>query len=418
MNTSIAERSSDLDRHARTTARNGDPGTPPVTPPADDPVSAAPVASRLRRNLLIAALPLALALVGTWFWATGGRYVGTEDAYVQQDRVSIVSQLSGQIATVGVAENDVVSAGQTLFTIDDSHYRAALESARAKLESARLDVRKLKAAYAGAVSDAATARDSLAFARTQDERQQSLRTSGVISQSSADDSALALQQARGAVAAADTRVLAAEAALAGRPDIAVDEHPAVLEALADVHAAELDLEHTIVEAPEAGIASQTERLQVGQYVTPTTPVLSVVQTGDSWIEANYKETELTHMRVGQPVTVVLDTYPDRTFAGEIASIGAGTGSEFALLPAQNATGNWVKVVQRVPVRIRIGASDAAMPLRAGMSASVEVDTGHARGLPGFLGGEARAEPPAVTPLPAQARVMNDGTPARASTSAR
>ncbi|MFO1050566.1 MAG: HlyD family secretion protein, partial [Geminicoccaceae bacterium] len=241
------------------------------------------------------------------------------------------------------------------------------------------------------------ARDALATAETQDERQRSLLKTGVVSQSAADDSALKLQQARGAVASADSGVVSARAALAGNPDIPTDQHPDVLEALAALHAAELDLSHTVVTAPGDGVVSQTGRLQPGQYATPATAVLSLVATGDTWIEANFKETDLQHMRVGQPVSLTLDAYPGQPLKGAVASIGAGTGSEFALLPAQNASGNWVKVVQRVPVRIRLESDQALPPLRTGMSSAVSVDTGHSRGLPrpiaaafGLEGGTAAA----------------------------
>ncbi|HMQ93321.1 MAG TPA: HlyD family secretion protein [Amaricoccus sp.] len=355
--------------------------TDPAAPTA--PATPRPPARR-RRRLLIAALPLALALGGGYAWVTGGRYVETEDAYVQQDRVSVMPQVSGQIAEVNVAENQRVKAGATLFTIDDASYRNAVEQAQARLASARLDVERLKAAYDEAVAEADTARDSFETARTQDDRQQKLLGSGVVSQSAADDSALKLQIARGAVTKAESALVSARASLAGDPAITTDRHPDVLEALAALHAAELDLARTRVVAPDDGIVSQTDRLQRGQYVTPAVPVLSLVAAGDSWIEANYKETELTHMHPGQRAEVTVDTYADEPLTGEIASIGAGTGSEFALLPPQNATGNWVKVVQRVPVRIGIDAGQDLPTLRAGMSARVSVDTGHARGLPGFV----------------------------------
>jgi membrane fusion protein, multidrug efflux system len=351
---------------------------------------AAPRRSRLRRNLLIASLPLALALAGGYLWVTGGRFVATEDAYVQQDRISVVPQVSGQIASVAVGENDRVTAGQTLFTIDDEAYGAAVEQDRAKLESARLEVEKLKAAYAQAESEAGTARDALATAQTRDDRQRALLKSGVTSQAAADDTALALQQARGALAQAESRVLSARAALAGDPGIATDRHPEVLQALAALHTAELDLAHTVVTAPRDGVVSQTDRLQQGQYVTPATAVMSLVETGTSWVEANYKETELTHMLAGQPVEITIDTWPDHVLRGELGSIGAGTGSEFALLPAQNASGNWVKVVQRVPVRVTLADGQDLPPLRAGMSATVEVDTGHVRGLPKVVSGTLAA----------------------------
>ncbi len=353
---------------------------------APEPVAEAPKAApekprRNRRMALIVALPLALALGGGYMWVTGGRYIATEDAYVKQDRVAVMPQVSGQIASVMVGENDTVQAGQTLFTIDDSVYRNVVEEDQAKLESARLEVDKLKAAYAEAQSEAKTARDALATAQTQDDRQRSLLKTGVVSQAVADESTLKLQQAKGALAQAESQVLSAKAALAGNPDIPTDQHPEVLQALATLHGAELDLAHTTITAPTAGVVSQTDRLQEGQYVTPAVAVLSLVATDSTWIEANYKETDLTHMHQGQPVEVTLDTYPDHVLKAEVGSIGAGTGSEFALLPAQNASGNWVKVVQRVPLRIRLEDGQDLPPLRAGMSASVTVDTGHARGLP-------------------------------------
>ncbi|ORE98067.1 HlyD family secretion protein [Aurantimonas sp. 22II-16-19i] len=360
---------------------------------ADKPASgdaakpAAPQPSARRhplRKLLIVSVPLLLAVAGGYYWVTGGRYVETDDAYVHQDRVTVMPQVSGQIAAVDVAENQAVGAGQVLFTIDDSSYRAAVEQANANLESARLTVEKLKAAYQQAVVDARTTGDSVATARATFERQQALVKHGVASQSTFDDARLALQKAEGDQASAQQAVLSAKAALAGNPDIATDDHPTVMQALAALHSAQLDLDHTVIRASEPGVASQTTRLQVGQYVTPSTSVMAIVEAGDSWVDANYKETDLTHMRPGQPVTVSFDAYPDVSLDGVVGSIGAGTGSEFALLPAQNATGNWVKVVQRVPVRIHIDEKADVPPLRAGMSADVTVDTGRVRGFPDVL----------------------------------
>ncbi len=383
-------------------------GTPvdtrPEAPPSPAKTPARP-RRRVFRKLAIVALPLALAAGGGYAWVTGGRYVGTEDAYVQQDRVTVMPQVSGQIASVAVSENEHVDAGQTLFTIDPAVYRNAVEAAQARLASARLDVDRLKAAYTQAVSAAETAREALTTAKSQNERQQALLGRGVVAQAAADQATLALQQARGAVSQAESQVVAAKAALAGNPDLPVDDHPEVLQALASLHAAQLDLEHTTVSAPTAGIVSQTDRLQPGQYVTPATAVVAIVDADDSWVEANYKETDLTHMAVGQPATVELDAYPDAKLVGKVASIGAGTGSEFALLPAQNATGNWVKVVQRVPVRIRLADGQTLPPLRAGMSTAVSVDTGQTRGLPDFvtegLAAIGVAQPAAAaTPAPA------------------
>ena len=363
---------------------------PAIAAPAEAARVEAPVASKPKkqrrplRKLLIVALPLLLVAAGSYYWVTGGRYINTEDAYVQQDRVTVMPQVSGQIAMVNVAENQKVRAGDVLFTIDDAVYRNAIEQNQANLEAARLDVAKLKASYQQAVSQAQTASEALANAQTQNSRQRSLVGKGYISQSSADATNLTLAQAKGALASAQSQVLGAKAALAGNPDIPVDQHPEVLKALADLHAAQLDMAHTKVYAPEDGVVSQTDRLQEGQYVTPAMSVMSLVETDNTWVEANYKETELTDMHVGQPVDVTLDTYPDHAFKATLGSIGAGTGSEFALLPAQNATGNWVKVVQRIPVRIHLQDTANGPALRAGMSASVTVDTGHSRGVPDML----------------------------------
>lgn len=364
------------------------PGEGEPTPANDSAVSAEPQPLRKRRRplrkLLMIAVPLLLVIGGGYFWVTGGRFVETDDAYVHQDRVTVMPQVSGQIAKVDVAENQTVDAGAVLFTIDDSSYRAAVEQAKANLESARLTVEKLKAAYQQAVVDAATNKDSVATAKATFDRQQALVKHGFASQSTYDDAQLALQKARGDEASAEQTVLSAKAALAGDPEIATDDHPTVLQALAALHSAQLDLDHTVVRASEPGVVSQTTLLQVGQYVTPSTSVMAIVEAGESWVDANYKETDLTHMLPGQPVTVSFDAYPDVSIDGTVGSIGAGTGSEFALLPAQNATGNWVKVVQRVPVRIHIDRRDDLPPLRAGMSADVTVDTGKVRGFPDFL----------------------------------
>ncbi|WAP67279.1 HlyD family secretion protein [Jiella pelagia] len=336
------------------------------------------------RRLSIVSVPLVLAVAGGYYWVTGGRYVETDDAYVHQDRVTVMPQVSGQIAEVDVAENQEVGAGEVLFSIDDSAYRAAVEQEKANLESARLTVEKLKAAYQQAVVDARTTGDSVATAKATFDRQQALVKHGVSSQSTFDDARLALQKAEGNQASAQQAVLSAKAALAGDPDIPTDKHPTVMQALAALHSAQLDLDHTVVRASEPGVVSQTDRLQVGQYVTPSTSVMAIVEADESWVDANYKETDLAHMRPGQPVTVAFDAYPDVSLDGIVGSIGASTGSEFALLPAQNATGNWVKVVQRVPVRIHIDKDAQLPPLRAGMSADVTVDTGQVRGFPDIM----------------------------------
>ena len=341
--------------------------------------------SRLRLFAML-ALPLALVVGGAYVYVTGGRHIATEDSYVTQNQVTIRPEITGKITVIGTDENELVKEGQLLFSIDDSVYRNAVEQARAAVESARLKVQTLKSTYQKALAQRQTAQEALEIAQAQKNRHDILAKKGYISQATLDATTLTLQNNEGALRLADQDVASAKTALVGNPELPVDEHPSVMEALADLHEAELDLEHTRVYAPSSGIATQTSLLQKGQYVSPSNAVLMLVSDEDTWVEANYKETDLTHMQVGQTAEIEIDSYPSESIHGEVESIGAGTGSAFALIPAQNASGNWVKVVQRVPVRIKLETKDGMPALRLGMSAKVTVDTGHIRGMPEFVVG--------------------------------
>ncbi|PRX09101.1 UNVERIFIED_ORG: membrane fusion protein (multidrug efflux system) [Martelella mediterranea] len=336
------------------------------------------------RLILMASVPVLLAVIGGYVYVTGGRIVSTENAYVSQDQVRIVPQVSGEIVAIGPGENDRIDKGSLLFRIDDASYVNAVDQAKAAVASARLDVEKLKTDYLKAVAQLDTAEKALDIARTRQSRQKTLLGQGAVSRTALDEADLTLKTAEGSVIGARQDVASARAALGGDPEIETDKHPDVMAALARLSAAELNLERTRVTAPADGIVTQTTSLRPGQYVSTASSVLTLVETASTVIEANFKETELTHMRAGQPVEVTIDAYPDTTISGSVESIGAGTGSAFSLIPAQNASGNWVKVVQRVPVRIALNLDDGAPPLRIGMSATVDVDTGHARGLPHFV----------------------------------
>ncbi len=352
-------------------------------------VGEAPPAKRKRglRVGLMLALPLVLAIGGGYLWLTGGRFAATDNAYLEQNRVTITADQSGRLVEVAVAENDRVKKGDLLFRIDSEPYKIALDQANAAVAVARLEVEQLRSAYQQALAAQQSATDTLDYQQKVFARQQDLLKRGVSSNADFDTAQNALRNAEQALAQAKEKVAGALTAIGGDPNIETDKHPAVMQALAAAASAALALKQTAVFAPADGIVSQTDRLRVGQYVTnpamAPTALMSLVETATTYVEANFKETDLTHMRVGQDATVTLDAYPDHTFRATVDSIDAGTGSAFSLLPAQNATGNWVKVVQRVPVRLKLVDAVDKDVLQAGLSASVEVDTGYKRSLPGF-----------------------------------
>ena len=343
------------------------------------------------RFLVMAALPLALIAGGAYVWVTGGRYQETENANLRQARVMITSEAAGRITDVSVADNAIVKAGDVLFMVDAEPYRIALSQADASLAAARLSVEQLRAAYSQAIAQESIANGEVDYAKAQFDRATDLAGKGINTQSALDEARRDLDKAREEQTAARQGIASARAALGGDPDIETDKHPAVLQALAARDKAAYDLAQTTVRAPASGMVAQASSVKVGQFVAAGTPVFSLVETGDTWVEANFKETQLTNMKPGQSADITLDTYPGRPFHATVQSIGAGTGAEFSLLPAQNATGNWVKVTQRIPVRLKVDDPDANVALRTGMSASVTVDTGVSRGWPKIFGAANAAE---------------------------
>lgn len=327
----------------------------------------------LRLTLMI-SVPLALVAIAAYLYFTAGRYASTDDAYVKADKIAISADVGARVVEVDVKDNQQVKAGQILFRLDDSSYRIALERAKAQLASAKLQVDGLRATYRQRQADLKAAEDTLAYMQREADRQQQLLATHVTTQQKADEARHNLDNARQQVAANQQQIANTLAALGGNPDIPTDQHPLVMQAQAQVDQASLDLADTVVRAPVNGYVTMVDKLPVGQYLTAATPAFQLVATDRVWIEANFKETDLTRMRPGQSATVSIDTYPDKTFNARVDSISAGTGSEFSVLPPQNATGNWVKIVQRIPVRLAIENPDPDHPLRAGMSAVVDVDT--------------------------------------------
>jgi len=330
-----------------------------------------PKAKTRWRTALLLSVPLLLAAYGLYAWLASGRYVATDNAYVQQGKVAVGAEVAGPIAAVLVAENQRVKRGDLLFRIDPRPFRIALAQAEAQIGSAEVEVTKLQAESSGTQADIAGAGDNLTFAQSALDRQAELLRRGFTTRARYDEAMHDVQEARERLANARAESVTARAAMRGG---GAANQPAVAAARAARDKALLDLKRTEVRSPADGYVSQTERMQAGNAVVPGFPVVTIVRGGESWIEANYKETDLNRMAVGQPAEVRLDAYPDLKLRGRIASIGAGTGSEFSILPAQNATGNWVKVTQRVPVRVRIEGRPPR-PMIAGLSAKVTVDTG-------------------------------------------
>ena len=329
-----------------------------------------PVRTRLSRYALMASVPLLLAAIGGYFYLTSGQSVSTDNAYVQQSKISISSEIGGRIVEVAVQEDQVVRAGDLLFRIDAQPFRLSVDSANAEIASAQAKVSTLATTADTSSVEIATANEAVHFAQSDLARERALMARGFNTRTRMDAAEHALAQARGQLAAAQASATRARAALA-TGSIAPGVNPGVLAAQTRREQAMYQLSRTEVRAPIAGIVSQADRLQVGQMMVAGLPAVSIVANGQSWVEANFKETDLNHMAVGQRATLTFDAYPDIELSGHVASIGAGTGSEFSVLPAQNATGNWVKVTQRVPVRVAIDGQSPRQ-LLAGLSAHVTV----------------------------------------------
>lgn len=330
---------------------------------------------RSRRTVLMVAVPLLLAVGGGYAWLNGGRFVDTDNAYVQQVKVSLSADVGGRVIEVDVHENQEVAAGDVLFRIDPEPYRIALEQAEAGLAAARVNVEQLRVGYGTAQAKLDAANLTLTLRQTEYDRRKSSVDQGISATASMDDVALSLQGAQSTLALAKQELAAATAALAGNPNIATEDHPAVRNAIALRDNAQRNLEKSTVIAPASGVVSQMASLNVGQFVATGTTIASLIKSTDTWIDANFKETQIDGLKDGLPVEVGVDAYPGLKLHGTLDSIGAATGSQFSLIPAQNATGNWVKVTQRITVRIKLDAGDDVSNLRSGMSATVAVDTG-------------------------------------------
>lgn len=361
---------------------NSTRAAPTANPTAGAAPSALHAPRRAVRFTLLLLGPLVALLVGGYLYYTSGRIVETDNAYVKADVAIISAEVAGPIVMLGVRENQRVMAGDVLFTIDPRPFQVALERADAQLAAIDDLVESTRASYLQALQQLSLARTTAAYEQHEFERLSALAERKLSSEVEVDEARHKRDVANQQVLVAERSLDQIRARLGGELDRPVTSQASYLAAKASRDAALLNVEHTVVRAPLDGIASKVPTL--GQYVTPGAPVMTIVANHDMWIEANFKETDLTHVASGQRVEVRLDTYPDRKWRGRVESISQATGAEFAVIPAQNATGNWVKVTQRIPLRIALepGAGDAE--LRAGMSALVAIDTGYERPAPRWV----------------------------------
>jgi membrane fusion protein (multidrug efflux system) len=332
---------------------------------------------RLRRPLLL-AVPIALAAFGIAWYLAEEPYVSTNDAFVRAAKVTLNARVSGQAVEVAVHDNERVQQGQVLFRIDPEPYQIAVDQAEARLLSARLQIDGLKATYRQQQAELQSAKDTAAFDEREYERKKALVASDFTPREVYDQTETNLKVARQRIASIEQQISNTIVALNGDPDIEINRHPTVRAAKAQLDRARLDLSYATVAAPDDGVVARVDDLQVGNFVNPGAAVFSLLSSRRIWVEANFRETGLTHMRPGQEATISVDAYPDRPFRAHIVSMSPGTGSDFSVLPPENATGNWVKVVQRLPVRLEFDDIDPDRPLFSGISVTARVDTGYRR----------------------------------------
>lgn len=356
------------------------PDEPPFIPPATE--SARPKKS-LRRPLMFALLPLAL-IVGGYFYVTGGAVMSTDNAYVQADMVGLSTDVSGIVREVSVRDNQKVAKGDILFRLDDLQFRLALDRAEAQIGNTRNDLVALQTSYRNMQAQVDQALKDVDFNMVNFKRQEQLLTNNFTPRAIFDAARNTLQGSQQKLASLNAQLAGLAANLNGNPDAPIEDHPRYKDAVAARDEAARQLAHTIVRAPFAGIVTNVPSLQPGQYLAAAATAFNIVSTDHVWVQASPKETELTYVKPGQKVTVEVDTFPGQRWAGTVESISPASASSFSLLPAENTSGNWVKVVQRIPMRVRVSNAPGKPALRVGMSVEVSVDTGHARGLPSFI----------------------------------
>lgn len=380
-------------------------GKPPEAPPATPAKARRSLSAtlrRYRRPLLLVVLPLIVLIGGIVFYLHGGRYVTTDDAYVGAQKVLITPEVSGKIDKITVKEGQHVKTGDLLFEIDPVPFRLAVQQAQAKLNEAQVEYNTLRANLSIYAKSSALSEESIKVKQRDVDRKKALLETHSGSQLDLDKAVSALVQAEGLNQILRQQIANARNKLLGNPDLPVEQFPAYAQAKAALADAQRNLDHTELRAPIDGTATQVDNIQLGRFVAAGTPVFSIVDNDHPWVDANPKESDFTYVAVGQSVDLDVDAFPDHVFKGTVGSLSPGTGATFAILPPQNATGNFVKIVQRIPVRIYFDKNDPYVAkLKSGMSVYVSIDTHHERTLAGLLGlssdkptsgGAAKAKP--------------------------
>ena len=341
---------------------------------------------RYRRTLLLVVLPVIAVIGGVALYLNGGRYVSTDDAYVGAQKVLITPDISGKVVKIVVKEGQQVKPGDELFEIDAMPFRLQVDQAKAALEQARTTYDNLTANIKIYGQTLALAQQGVELKQKDVERKSTLVKSNFGSQLDLDNAATALVTASAQAQLIKQQISNAKTQLLGNPDLPLERFPPYVQAKAKLDEAQRDLDHTVLRAPMAGVATQVDQIQLGRFVAAGSAVFSIIDTSNPWVDANPKESDFTYVAVGQTVELDVDAFPNHVFKGTVGSLSPGTGAQFAILPPQNASGNFVKVVQRVPVRIYFDTNDKFVrKLKAGMSVYATIDTNHRRSLPALLG---------------------------------
>jgi membrane fusion protein (multidrug efflux system) len=392
----LAQGSAPFARDEAPGAHEVPPTAPPVrasaTSPPEPPAGERAGQRRRRRLRMLLSIGgvLVVAAAAGVIWLRGGRFVSTGDAYIQAARLMVSTDVSGIVSSVDVHENQLVKAGDVLFRIDPRQFQIALDNAKANLAQTSLTIESMKQDYKRMLSDVAAQQSQVELDQANHDRYATLVRSDVVSKANYDQARFTLAADTNKLESLRQQAAVQLARLAGNADIPETQHPQYIQAKAQVDEAQRQLDHAVVRAPFDGVVTQVDTLQPGTYLVSQSAALTntgavgLVSTDDVWVDASMKETDLTYVKPGDHVDVSVDTYPGQVWSGTVQSISPASGAEFSILPAQNASGNWVKVVQRITVRIGLDPKSGHLPLRAGMSVTANIDTGHRRTLSDFL----------------------------------